>query len=122
MFNSRVERFGRRVLGESQNVAAADAGEATGTGNEQEAERAHAAEQIGVGALARAGLGRGERVELEVPGQVIGENTQLLPGAVGAVVVRWDDIEGELAFEFGQGLLLSAPATHEGEEGREAQG
>ena len=122
MFDSRVERLGRRVLGKPENVAAADPGEATGPRDQQEAQRAHAAEQIGVGAFARAALGLGERVELEVSGEVVGEDAQLLPGAVGAVVVRRNDIEGELAFEFGQGLLLGAPATHEGKEGREAQG
>src|SRR2546425_12990302 len=113
MFDSSVKRFSRRILREPEDVTARDASEATGTGKEQEAQRAHAAEQIGVGAFARAALGLGERVELEVSGEVVGEDAQLLPGAVGAVVVRRNDMEGELAFEFGQGLLLGAPATHE---------
>jgi len=78
MIDSGVERFGRRILGEPKDVAAADPGQAPGTGNEQEAERAHAAEQVGVRPFARGPLGRGERVELEVPGEVVGEDAQLL--------------------------------------------
>src|SRR5712691_3317936 len=111
MFDSGVERFGCWMLGESEDVASTDPGDATGAGDEQEAERPHAAEQVGVGPFARAGLGRGERVELEVPGEVIGEDAQLLPRAVGAVVVGGDDSERELALEFGERLLLGAAAT-----------
>src|SRR5437867_7365422 len=111
MFDSRVERLGRRVLGKPENVAAADPGEATGPRDQQEAQRAHAAEQIGVGAFARAALGLGERVELEVSGEVVGEDAQLLPGAVGAVVVCRNDIEGELAFEFAR-VFSWAPRPH----------
>src|SRR3989441_10396687 len=122
MFDLSVECFGCRILSEPENVAAADPSEAPGAGNEQKAERAHAPEQVGVGPFARARLGLGERVELEVPSEVVGEDAQLLPGAVGAVVVGGDDVERELALEFGEGLLLGAPATDEGEERREAQG
>ena len=86
MFNPGVERFDGRILGEPEDVAAADPGETASAGDEQEAERAHAAEEIGVGPFPRARLGFGERVELEVPGQVVGEDAQLLPRAVGAVV------------------------------------
>jgi hypothetical protein len=34
----------------------------------------------------------------------------LLPGAVGPVVVGRDDVARELAFEFGEGLLVGAAA------------
>src|SRR3989441_5333846 len=115
MFDSGVEHLGCRILSEPENVAAADPSEAPGAGNEQKAERAHAPEQVGVGPFARArlGLSLSERVELEVPGEVVGEDAQLLPGAVGAVVVGGHDVEGELALELGQGLLLGTPATDE---------
>jgi len=50
------------------------------------------------------------------------EDAELLPGAVGSVVPGRDDIEGELALEFGQGLLLGAPAADEGVQGRQVEG
>src|SRR6266700_3064978 len=114
MFDPSVKRLGGRILSEPEDVAASDPGETARAGDDQEAERAHAAEEIGVGPFPRTPLGFGERGELEVSGEVIGEDAQLLPRAVGAVMVRRDDIEGELAFEFGQGLLLGAAATDEG--------
>jgi hypothetical protein len=42
----------------------------------------------------------GDGVELEAPGDVIGEDAESLPGAVGAVVTGGDDIERELTLEF----------------------
>src|SRR2546426_9501530 len=122
MFDPSVERFGGRILSEPEHVAAADPGETAGAGDDQEAERAHAAEEIGVGPFPRTPLGFGERVELEVAGEVVGEDAQLLPRAVGPVVVGGDDVEGELALELGKGLLLGAAATDESEERRGAEG
>jgi hypothetical protein len=43
---------------------------------------------------------------LEAAGEIVGQHTELLPGTVGTLVGRRDDIEGELALEFSQGLLL----------------
>ena len=68
-------------------------------------------EKVGVGAFAGARLGGGEGVELEVAGHVVGQNAELLPRAVGAVVVRGDDVEGELALELRDRLLLGAAAA-----------
>src|SRR5439155_17399697 len=72
----------------------------------KEAQRPHAAQDVGVGPLARARLGGGERVELEAAQQIVRQDAELLPGAVGAVVVGGHDIEGELALELGERLSL----------------
>ena len=64
--------------------------------DEQEAQRSHAAEYVGVDPLARARLGRREGVELETAGDAVGEDAQLLPGAVGPVVAGGRHVEGEL--------------------------
>src|SRR3989442_9123912 len=101
MTNLRKELFGGRILRGPQDVAAADACHAPRAGDEQEAEGPHAAPQVGVGAFAGARLGGREGVELEVAGHVVGQDAELLPRAVGAVVVRGDDIQGELALELG---------------------
>ncbi len=85
-------------------MAAANAGQATGPGNEHEAQGAHAPDQVRIGAFARARFGWREGVELEAPDEVVGEDAELLPGAVGAVVPCGDDVQGELALEFGDGL------------------
>lgn len=52
----------------------------------------------------------------------MGEDAELLPDAAGPVVGGRDDIEGELALQFGQGLLLGATPTHEGVQGGKVQG
>ena len=109
MLDSRVQRFGRRILGEPEDVTAADAGEAPGAGDEEKAERAHAAQEIGVGPSPGPALGLGEGVELEVPREVVGEDAQLLPRTVGPVVVGGHDVEGEFALELGEGFLFWAP-------------
>jgi hypothetical protein len=55
-------------------------------GDEQEAQSAHAADQVRVGEFARAPFGRRERIELEAPGKIMGQDTELLPHAVGAML------------------------------------
>ena len=67
MFNPGVEGLGDRILGEPEDVAAADPGQATRPGDEQETQGAQAAEPVGVGPFPRARLGFGERVEQEIP-------------------------------------------------------
>ena len=93
MVNAGVEGFGRGVVGEPEDLAAPDAGQPTGAGDQHEAQGPHAAHDIGVGALTRARSRRGDGVELEAPGDVVGEDAELLPGAGGAVVPRGDDVE-----------------------------
>src|SRR5437667_454881 len=114
MLNAGVEGLGRRVLREAEDVATPDAGQAASPGDQQEAQRPHAARDVGVGALVGPAARGGDGVELEAPGDVVGEDAELLPGAVGAVVAGRDDVEGELALEFGDCLLLGAPAAGEG--------
>src|SRR5213592_3591246 len=113
MLNAGVEGLGRRVLREAEDVATPDAGQAAGPGDQQEAQRPHAARDVGVGALAGPAARGGDGVELEAAGDVVGQDAELLPGAVGAVVAGGDDIEGELALEFGDGLLLRAPVLRQ---------
>src|SRR5262245_23715230 len=87
------------IQSEAQSRAAADAGDATGPGNDGESERPHAAEPEGVRPFARARLRLGAGLELKAPVEVMGEDAQLLPGAIGAVVVRGDDVQGELPLQ-----------------------
>jgi hypothetical protein len=114
MGHSIVERFGGGVLAEAQDLAAVDPGQAAGSSDQQEPQGAHAPKGEGVGALPRTRLDRGERLELEAAHEIVGEDAQVLPGAVRAVVVGGHHIEGELALEFPVGLLLGAPARDEG--------
>src|SRR5258705_7882744 len=114
MVNPGVEGFGRRVLGEPEDLATADTGQTARSGDQQEAQGPHTPQDVGVGALARAAAGRGDGVELKAPGDVVGEDAELLPGAVGAVVSGRNDIEGELALELGDRLLLRSAAADEG--------
>ena len=121
MLNAGVEGLGCRVLCETEDVATADAGQPPGPGDQQEAQGPHAAQDVAVRALAGAAARSGDGVELKAPGDVVGENAELLPGAVRAVVAGRDDIEGELALEFGDRLLLGAAAADEGVERRQRQ-
>jgi hypothetical protein len=122
MGHCRIELFGGGVGRQAQDVAPVDAREAARPRDEQEAQRPHAAEQVGVGALARPGRGLREGVELEAPGDIVGEDAELLPGAVGPVVAGGHDVEGELPLELSEGLLLGPPPADEGIQGRQAQG
>ncbi len=83
-----IEGLRRRVPGHPQDLPASDPGRPPGAMDmdEEEAERPPAPQQIGVGPLAGARLARGQGLELDAPRQVVGEDAQLLPGAVGAVV------------------------------------
>src|SRR5437667_6633014 len=113
MLNAGVEGLGRRVLREPEDIAAPDTSQPPGPGDQQEAQGPHAAQDVAVRALAGAAPGSGDGVELEAAGDVVGQDAELLPGAVGAVVAGGDDIEGELALEFGDGLLLRAPVLRQ---------
>src|SRR5262249_29147072 len=121
MLKPLVELLNAWVLSEPQYVATIDPGEAPGTGDDQEAEGPDALQQVRVGPFARAGIRLGASVELEVPEQIMSEHAELLPGAVGAVVVGGDHIEAELALQFRQCLLLRAASAHEGEERGQAE-
>src|SRR5438034_4664472 len=111
--DGRIERFSGQVMREAQDVATADPGQPTGASYEQEAQRSHAADQVGIGAFARARFGRREGVELEPAGEIVSQDAELLPGTVGAVVVGRHDIEREFSLEFRDGLLLRPAAADE---------
>jgi hypothetical protein len=102
-------------------MAAAETGEPAGPDDEQEAQGAHAPDQVRIGAFARAGFGRGQGIELEAADEVVGEDAELLPGTVGAVLARGNDVQCEFALELGDRLLLRATAADEGVEGRQLQ-
>src|SRR2546422_10245675 len=85
MLNAGVEGLGRRVLREAEDIAAPDTSQPPGSGDQQEAQGPHAAQDIAVRALAGAAAGSGDGVELEAPRDVVGEGAEVLPGAVGAV-------------------------------------
>jgi len=50
------------------------------------------------------------------------ENAEWLPRTVDAIVPGGERVEDELDFEFGQGLLLHAPAENEGVERGQGRG
>ena len=54
MSDGRIQRFRGQVMREAQDVATADAGQPAGAGDEQEAQRSHAADQVGIGAFGLA--------------------------------------------------------------------
>src|SRR5262249_37551680 len=72
-----IESFRGRVVGEAQDVAAADASQPARARDEQEAERAHAPDQVRRGAFAGAGFRGGQGVELEAPDEVVSEDAEL---------------------------------------------
>ena len=99
MTDRRIEGFRGRVVRQAQDVATSETGEPAGPDDEQKAQGAHAPDQVRIGAFAGTGFGRRERVELEAADEVVGEDTELLPGTVGAVVARGNDVQGELALD-----------------------
>jgi hypothetical protein len=119
--NLPIQRLGRWILGEAEHISASEASQTPSPGDEEEPERAHAAEEVRVGALAGPRLRLGEGLQLEAADQVVGEDTELLPSAVGRVVLGRDHVERELAFEFGEGLLLRPAPAGKAPEGGEAQ-
>jgi hypothetical protein len=118
MLESGVEGLGGRILSETKHVATSDARQAPRAPDEEKAQRPHAPHDIRVGALTGAAPRLGDGVELKAAGDVIGQDAQLLPGTVGAVVARRHDIEGEFSLQFRDGLLLRSAASDEGIERR----
>src|SRR6266849_2855621 len=113
MGNLLIEGLGCGVFGESEDFPSGDAADAAGAADQEESEGSGVSDPVGGGSFCRAGLGWGEGLKLEAAKKVVSEDADLLPGAVGAVVVGGDRIEGELALEFGQGLLLFSSAGDE---------
>src|SRR2546422_10472895 len=117
MLNAGVEGLGRRVLREAEDVATPDAGQAASPGDQQEAQRPHAARDVGVGALAGPAARGGDGVELEAPGDVVGEDAELLPGAGGAGVAGGGGGGGGDAPRGGACFFFVAPAPPTGRGG-----
>src|SRR2546426_8987196 len=109
MLNAGVEGLGRRVLREAEDVATPDAGQAASPGGQQEAQRPHAARDVGVGALAGPAARGGDGAQLEAPVDVLGEDAELLPGAVGAVRAGGGGGGGGRAPPWGGWFRLGAP-------------
>src|SRR5216684_5474227 len=91
--DSVVEHLGSGVTGEAQGLAARDTSKASGAIDEEEAERLHTRDPVGIGALTGARLGsRDGRVQLKAAQQVVGEDRELLPGTIGAVVISGNHV------------------------------
>lgn len=66
-----------------RDLAPLDTRQVASASDQQKAQVAHTAESVGVGALPRPRLGGGNRPELEAAEEIVGKDTQVLPGAVG---------------------------------------
>lgn len=62
--------------------------------------------------LSRPRLGGAQGLEQEASHQVVRQDTDLLPGAVGSIVVGGDHIQSELSLEFGESFLLGSTFGH----------
>ena len=77
--------LGGRVVGQAQDVATTDAGETAGASNEEEAQRAHASDQVRIGAFAKAlvvarfGMALDMRSDLNMVSRVIAEVIKTFP-------------------------------------------
>ena len=60
--------------------------------------------------------------DLEVGQEVVGENDELLPGAVGVVIVCGNGIEAESGLEFTNGFFVHATACHKAPERANLEG
>src|SRR2546425_3608754 len=109
MLDSGVEGFGRRILREAEDVTATDARQPRGPCNEQKGQGPHAPEEVRGGALPGAAFGFGDGIELEAEGDVVSEDAQLLPRAVGAVVAGGGGNEGGPAPLFRRRLFFCPP-------------
>src|SRR3989454_6426673 len=105
MLNAGVEGLGRRVLREAEDIAAPDTSQPPGSGDQQEAQGPHAAQDIAVRALAGAAAGSGDGVEMEAPRDGVGEDAELLAGAVGAVVAGGGGDTGATAPHVGRAVV-----------------
>ena len=68
MFESGIEGLGRWILREAKHVAASDARQTTGVGDQEQTQRPHAPQDVGVSALAGAAAWRGDGIELKAAG------------------------------------------------------
>lgn len=81
--------------------------------DEQEPQRLDVAKHKTCGALLGARPLAGSCIDLKVREEIVGQDDDLLPRTVRAVVVSRDRVEGESALELPDGLLVRASAAHE---------
>src|ERR687891_330797 len=105
MVEPLVEASHIRIFGQPETRAAADPRDTTGADDDQEPKRSHAAEQEGVRSFARTRLRLGVGGELKTSDEVVGEHAELLPGAVGPVMVGRYHVESKLPLQLGERLL-----------------
>src|SRR6202158_4059909 len=76
-----------------------DSSEACGAVDEEEAQRLDASDSVAIGALARARFRSSQsRMQLKASHQVMREDGELEPGAVGPVVIGGHHVEGKFGF------------------------
>ena len=110
-----VKDLGGGVVGKAQDPAAVDSGYPCGAVDDGEAQGFHAHQPVAVGAFGGGRFGRGKiAVELKADSQIVGQNGQLLPGAVGRVMVGWNDVEREFSLELGKGCARRSLGKEDG--------
>ena len=95
MSHAGIQWLGGWVLRHAQDLVAADAGQAPRAVDQEEAGGSLAPKRIGIGPFPGAWLGRAQGLELEAAREVVREDAEPLPRAVGPVVVRGDHVQGE---------------------------
>jgi hypothetical protein len=94
-----VKDLGGGVVGKAQDPAAVDSGYPCSAVDDSEAQGFHAHQPVAIGAFCCVRFGRGKvGGELKTDRQIMGQNRQLLPCAVGGVMVSRDGVERELQF------------------------
>jgi len=77
MSHTVIEGFGRLVPALAQDLPAADPGQAPWANGQPEAQRPDAAQGVRGGPFARPRLGEGQRLDLETPHEVLGQEGEL---------------------------------------------
>ena len=114
--------FDSFIVIEPQDGPSSGPHQASGSVEELESESPRRLQGPSCGALQGAISLRQSGFDLEVGQEVVGDQDELLPGAVGLVVLRGDGVEGQVALEFSDGLLVQTPSAHEPPERACAQG
>jgi hypothetical protein len=117
-----VKDLGGGVVGKAQDPAAVDSGYPCGAVDDGEAQGFHAHKPVAVGAFGRGLFGRGKIAEqLKADSQIMGQNGQLLPCAVGRVMVGGNGVEREFSLKLGKGLFLRPAASDEASQWARAE-
>src|SRR5215469_2551644 len=120
---SFIESFSSGIGREAQSSSTRNSRQTCGTVDEQEAQGLHAEDSVAIGSFARARFGRSQgRMQLETAHQIMSQDGELLPGAISAIVIGGNHIEGKLALEFGNGLFLGAATSSEVPQGLRGKG